>query len=573
MMVAVAALRRRSAVFVAGAASLVLASTPLIDTPTPTVFEEPAVVRDYQSEIAETSLYGHVAYLASDALEGRETGTKGQRAAAQYLASTYRELGLLPPPGLEADSGSTGAYLQEFVLYGPELYQANLHVERPDGADLTWKFDPRRPESDIYLAAGAIPGIAGPLEFSSERFRSGELDYEDYAILHPGYATRDAAWVLGFAPDDLLQPADTVGPYRSTLTAPRLRLNVRQEDGPLPLGYILIASPERVARERESVAEVVLSVGRLSLEPGPAPLRFPPVYVVTPDVADSIIAGSGYDVAALREIWNDPDAQARLPLPDVTVASHIDFPVRTFETENVAAYIEGIDPELKNEFIVISAHFDHVGVNPLLHGDTIYNGADDNASGNAAMIEIAEAFIQAKRDGHGPRRSIAFVHFTGEEKGLLGSRYYADMDPLFPMDYTVTNINLDMIGRTDPAHIESDGDYVYVIGSRLISDELHEIADRVNALTELDIDLDERFNSIDDPNQFFRRSDQWNFGKYGVPFIFFFTGTHEDYHRPTDEVDHVDFERLARITRLIFGTTWQLANQDARPALNPNGLN
>ena len=257
----------------------------------------------------------------------------------------------------------------------------------------------------------------------------------------------------------------------------------------------------------------------------------------------------------------------------LSVGSKIDFPIRLFDAANVVGWIAGMDPVLRDEFVVLSSHYDHIGTNPLLEGDNVYNGADDNGSGTVAMLEIARAFQRAKSDGLGPRRSIVFAHFTGEEKGLLGSKYYADTNPLFPLTRTVTNINIDMIGRLDPSHPEGSDNYVYIIGSRLISEELHDINDRVNRLTGVDVDLDERFNSKNDPNRFYRRSDHWNFGKHGIPFIFFFTGTHEDYHRPEDEADKIEYDRLARIARLIFATTWQVANQDQPPELSGDGFN
>ncbi len=252
-----------------------------------------------------------------------------------------------------------------------------------------------------------------------------------------------------------------------------------------------------------------------------------------------------------------------------------DVAMETFEapTENVLAFIEGSDPVLKNEIVVVSSHYDHIGIDPLRDGDTINNGADDDGSGTVTTLEIAEAFMQAQRDGYGPRRSVLFLNVSGEEKGLLGSAYYADVEPTFPLDKTVTNLNIDMIGRYDPSHPTGSKNYVYIIGSNLISQELHDINVRLNEVTGTDLELDERYNSKDDPNRFYARSDHWNFGKHGVPFIFFFTGTHEDYHQPGDEAHKIEYDRMARIARLIFATAWQAANQDAPPVVSGKGFN
>jgi len=243
------------------------------------------------------------------------------------------------------------------------------------------------------------------------------------------------------------------------------------------------------------------------------------------------------------------------------------------QTENVVAMIEGRDPVLKNEFVVISSHYDHIGMDLASEGDQVYNGADDDGSGTIAILEIAEAFVQAARDGFGPRRSLLFLNVTGEEKGLLGSSWFTDHEPLVPLENIVTNLNIDMIGRYDPSHPTGSTNYVYIIGSNLVSQELHDLNLKVNELTDTSLELDERYNSKDDPNQFYRRSDHWNFGKNNIPFIFFFTGTHDDYHGLDDEADRVEYERMTRIARLIFATAWQVANQDNRPAVTGAGFN
>ena len=204
-------------------------------------------------------------------------------------------------------------------------------------------------------------------------------------------------------------------------------------------------------------------------------------------------------------------------------------------------------------------------------GDGIYNGADDDGSGTVTILEIAEAFEQAKRDGHGPRRSILFLNVSGEEKGLLGSAYYADTEPVFPLENTVANLNIDMIGRYDP-ELNGATNYVYLIGSKIVSDDLDRISTAANALVGGGLELNDRFNTKDDPNQFYRRSDHWNFGKHRIPFVFYFTGTHEDYHGVGDEAYKIDYERMARIGRLIFATAWQVANQDARPQISGSGF-
>ena len=224
--------------------------------------------------------------------------------------------------------------------------------------------------------------------------------------------------------------------------------------------------------------------------------------------------------------------------------------------KNVVAYIEG--DEHPDEYIILSAHLDHVG----MEDGEIFNGADDDGSGTVALLEIAEAFKEAANNGHGPNRSIIFLHVTAEEMGLIGSKYDTD-NPIVPLKNTVTNLNVDMIGRTDPQRPKRNREYIYIIGSDKISQELHDINEEVNNIY-LDIDLDYIFNAEDHPDRFYYRSDHYNFAKKGVPIIFYFSGTHEDYHQPTDTVEKIQYDLLELRTRLIFHTAWELANRDDR---------
>ncbi len=225
------------------------------------------------------------------------------------------------------------------------------------------------------------------------------------------------------------------------------------------------------------------------------------------------------------------------------------------DSENVIAYIKGSSkPE---EIIVISAHYDHLGIKK----EEIYNGADDNGSGTIAIIEIAQAFQKAVEDGYKPKRSIVFLHLTGEERGLLGSKYYTNF-PIFPLENTVTNLNIDMIGRVDDAH-KDNPNYIYIIGSNFLSTELHNISEKVNSeFTNLTFDY--KFNTDDDPNRYYYRSDHYNFAKNNIPVIFYFNGVHQDYHKPSDTPDKINYDLLAKRAQLIFLTAWELANRKDR---------
>lgn len=225
------------------------------------------------------------------------------------------------------------------------------------------------------------------------------------------------------------------------------------------------------------------------------------------------------------------------------------------DSENIWAFIEG--SEKPNEIVVISAHYDHVGIK---NGE-VYNGADDDGSGTVAIMEIAAAFQKAKNEGHGPKRSILILHVTGEEHGLHGSRYYSE-NPLFPLANTVADVNIDMIGRRDEFH-QNSNNYVYLIGSDYLSTDLYKLCEAVNKQNKL-LFIDYKFNDKKDPNRFYYRSDHYNFAKNGIPSVFLFNGVHDDYHKATDEVSKIEFDALTTRTQYGFAIAWEIANREKR---------
>ncbi|MFL2608038.1 MAG: M28 family peptidase [Flavobacteriaceae bacterium] len=242
-----------------------------------------------------------------------------------------------------------------------------------------------------------------------------------------------------------------------------------------------------------------------------------------------------------------------------------------FSANNIAALIKG--SEFPDEYIVITAHLDHVGI----QNGVVYNGADDDGSGSVGILEIAEAFSLALKEGFRPKRSILFLHVTAEENGLLGSEYYTDYDPIIPLSETMVCLNMDMIGRTESKRKETEPkDYIYIIGSEMLSDDLHNINKKANE-ENVKLNLDYRYN---DPtslvfesgryieNQYYYRSDHYNFAKYNIPSIFFFSGVHEDYHMPTDTADKILYDIYEKRIKLIFHTAWDLANADKKIELN-----
>ena len=261
-------------------------------------------------------------------------------------------------------------------------------------------------------------------------------------------------------------------------------------------------------------------------------------------------------VTFLREFYQNRNISAAKGTEDYFQHMELSIKGKSVQTENVVAIIEG--NTFPEEYIVISSHLDHEGIK----NGQIYNGADDDGSGSVALLEVAEAFKKAVEAGKGPKRSIIFLHVSGEEKGLLGSRYYTD-NPLYPLANTIANLNIDMVGRTDPKRQSDNDNYVYLIGSDRLSSQLHEVSEEANSQT-VNLELDYTFNAKDDPNRFYFRSDHYNFAKNNIPVIFYFNGTHADYHKPTDTVEKIRYDLLEQRTRLIFYTAWKLANRNER---------
>lgn len=225
------------------------------------------------------------------------------------------------------------------------------------------------------------------------------------------------------------------------------------------------------------------------------------------------------------------------------------------DSENIWAFIQG--SEKPEEIVVLSAHYDHIGIK----NGVVHNGADDDGSGTVALMEIAAAFQKAKNEGHGPKRSVLILHVTGEEHGLHGSRYYSE-NPLFPIANTVADVNIDMIGRRDEFHKDSNN-YVYLIGSDFLSTDLYNVCEDMNNKYKL-LTIDYRFNNKTDKKRYYYRSDHYNFAKKGIPSVFLYSGEHEDYHKSTDDVEKIEFDALTTRTKLAFAITWEIANRDKR---------
>ena len=295
------------------------------------------------------------------------------------------------------------------------------------------------------------------------------------------------------------------------------------------------------------------------------------LYVYASDYFEGRRTGSkGQKIAVdfLRDYYMDLNVQAAEGTNNYFQEMTLKVDGKMVSTENVASIIKG--SEFPDEYIVLTSHLDHIGI----EGGQINNGADDDGSGTVTMLEIAEALQIGLENGYKPKRSIVFLHVTGEEEGLLGSAYYSE-NPLYPLEQTIVNLNIDMIGRNDSLH-NSDEDYLYLIGSDILSQDLHDISISINKRYS-NLDLDFRYN---DPllkvyergrhyaNRYYYRSDHYNFAKNDIPVIFYFSGTHDDYHLPTDTVEKINYTLLTKRARFIFHTLWELANREDRIRLN-----
>lgn len=505
--------------------------------------------RRYAATITAADLEKHLRVLASDAYEGRETGAKGQKMAAEYIARAFAADGLSGPvPG-----GPQNRFFQRFDLLRTTWQDVTLQL---GARKLTYLKD--------FLPVGTADmpqRLKGQAVFVGFGIEQG--DSSDYARAD----VRGHVAVMWQG-----EPVNAQGISRFTGTTTRStwttdvnrKLVLARQKGAVAVILISERTPKNftdwIARAAPHLREARVGFPPAATAAATAPL---PAMLVSPMVGARLLNTSkGTNANAAPELQ-------RRPWPLLTAPTKLAGRVRLrsraestpLPTENVLGYVEGTDK--KDELLVLSAHYDHLGI---IDGK-VYNGADDDGSGTVAVIEMAQAFAQARKDGHGPRRSVLFLAVTGEEKGLLGSEYYTE-NPVFPLANTVVNLNTDMIGRLDDAHA-TDQNYIYVIGADKLSSDLHRINEAQNAL-HLGLKLDYTFNDPADPNRFYYRSDHYNFARKGIPVAFYFNGVHADYHQETDEVDKILFPKMERITRLIFHTAWEIANRDERLRVDSN---
>ena len=513
----------------------------------PTVMPPPPNLVDWSGPYADlvtaARLRTHLAVLASDEYEGRETGTKGQHLAAAYVAAQFQAAGLAGPG---PDPGAP--YLQKFQLEtvawapGATLQVGNTRYQWPNDfyGRGTTGFDQETELRPVFVGFGIE--------------QAGYADYQGLDV-----AGRDVLILQGEpttpSGKPLLSPD---GSYTRWGRDDRAKLAAALQHG---VRSVLFVDFRPNGNFEKTAARLAPALARPSLRmAGEAPPR-PPVFYLAPAVGYRLLGTNAAAVArylAQTGAAGQPVASPFTAGPLKIKAPKTRTPVAT---ENALGFVEGSDK--KDEVLVVSAHHDHLGI---IDGQ-VYNGADDDGSGTAAIINLAEAFAQARKDGHGPRRSLLFLSVTGEEEGLFGSEYYT-AHPVFPLASTVADLNVDMVGRTDPAH-EGKPDYVYVIGSDKLASQLKAVVVAENQQY-THLDLDYKYDDPADPNRFYYRSDHYNFAVHRVPVAFFFNGVHADYHQASDKIEKIQFDKMEARARLVFHTAWELANRDARIAVDSN---
>ena len=441
--------------------------------------------------ITAAGLKEHLSIIASAEMQGRETGTEGERKAAAYLTSQYKKFKLKP--------GNNGSYSLPFTLYQDKVLSSTLKVNG----------EPYTLDKDYWVNASSVP----------------QKSLNTNAIIFVGNDFNDKSTV------------DVKGKLLvATESKERSMYKIMAAQKLGALGMIIIANNNPSYPSNLS--------GRLSLKSSAAS-NFVSM-TVSKSLGSRLLGGS-----------KDFSDQELADLPKGIFSTTIDWTAERANSEVPSADIMAVLPskEKTDEYMFITSHYDHEGIK----NGVIYYGADDDGSGTTSVVAIAHAFAEASKKGFSPKRNIVFMNVSGEEKGLLGSQYYSE-HPVYPLEKTSVDLNIDMVGRIDPTYKGDSMNYVYVIGEDKLSSDLLPITDKVNK--NYNMELDRRFNDPKDQNRFYYRSDHYNFAAKGVPVIFYFNGTHKDYHRPTDTVEKINFDLMEKRVRLIFETAWEMATRE-----------
>jgi hypothetical protein len=478
----------------------------------------------------------HLQFLASQELGGRYTLSPSFAIAARYLATRLEAYGF-------KGAGEHGDFLQTFQVISakPDTAKSSLEVTA-GGKTNSYHF------GDFYAGATSGTGSA-----------EGQVVFVGTGISSPAQKVDDYAGVDVKGKIVLIVPGTPSGVDAAKLEENESGSGAAQAHGAVG---ILQLPPQRLLELMKNKGFAERAAGRESVRLAKDSEGKLPAVSLGPVLAEEILSTVGLDLKNVYDLGHKQKLQPRKT--DISVKMAVFMQTTRTTTENVAATLEGTDPNLKNEYVVFSAHYDHLKTGA--NGE-IYPGADDDGSGTTAILTIAHAMSLER-----PKRSVLVMFHAGEELGLLGSEYNTDYAPAVPLAKMVVDLNIDMIGRSKPAgdqqvadeHL-TDANSVYLVGSNRISQELHQLSEETNSQFQK-MKLDYYYNDPDNPERIYYRSDHWNYAKHGVPVIFYFDGVHVDYHKPTDTVDKIDFDKMTKITRLVFETGWRIANLDHRLA-------
>jgi hypothetical protein len=509
----------------------------------------PTAALEAANTIKAARLSEYLHFVASDAMAGRDTPSKGLDDTAKFLADHLAQLKIKP-------AGDDGTYFQKIELVSFKVDQSKSSARLGDRA---YKF------GEDFLAGAANGTASGALVYVGHGYVVKSKNINAYS----GLDVRNkivvaAAGVLpqGVARGDLKGKAGE-GDWEDAESY--ARRNGAKGLIRIPRNFERTWRFGRFMAERENYQVARFMAGGGAGASGELPSILPSAALL-----DALFAGERRTGADILKGITAGDAGEAFSLGankraefTVSVTSH------KATTQNVVGVLEGGDATLKNEYLAIGAHYDHVGTGQPVDGDSIYNGADDDGSGTVGVLAIAEALARGPR----PKRSVLFVWHCAEEKGLWGSEYFTKF-PTVPLKQIVAQLNIDMIGRskkegdTNTANRELSGaNEIYVIGSKMMSTELGDLSERVNRAY-LNLSFNYKYDEPSDPNRFFFRSDHYNYAQRGIPIIFYFDGVHEDYHRPSDSPDKIDYQKMEKVARTVLLTALELANAPARPRVD-----
>lgn len=495
----------------------------------------------FVNTISTEDLKAYLSTLASDEFEGRETGTAGNTKAAEYIQTQFESFGIPPIPG-------TDTYFQPIQFNWNSWNRAEI---KSNNQSFRHGWD--------FLAYHAHNNSLELKNITEVTFTGFGIETENYSDYDAVDVTDKIVIVLQGEPlnKNAISQISGTSELSEWSTDWTKKIKLAKSKGAKAI-LIVQNKLQKVAGENRN-----LWFGRqTTLGPTPDFDKLCNSIYISSSFAKNLMGKSYKKVVKARKKISKKLKPTSLVIP-VDLSITLDKKERFLKGNNVLGFIEGSDPVLKDEIVVVSAHYDHLGK----RGNDIYNGADDNGSGTSTVLEIAQALAAAKAAGKGPRRSVLCILVTGEEKGLLGSKYYTSL-PIFPLASTVVDINVDMVGRVDKKY-KDNPEYIYVIGSDRLSTALHAINEGVNDKF-TNLTLDYTYNAESDPNRYYYRSDHYNFAEKGIPAIFYFNGTHKDYHKTSDTVDKIQFEKMAKVAQLVFYTTWEIANRDERIKVDVN---